>query len=377
MSIWQTVTWDIARAGGFTAFGLLTISVAIGLALSLHLQSNRWPRIINSELHNFVTLLALIFTGIHILAVWVDPFTRFGWNEIFIPFASHYRAIWMALGIVAFYIGIAIGISTWLRPRIGYKVWRSLHTLTLVLFGLVVVHGIATGSDTQTWWAAAVYAGSVVLVGTLLWMRLSKPLNAKSRAHPVLALAVIVLVALGTVWTLLGPLQPGWAAANNGTALSTAPATTTQAPSSQQQQQSSFPQSFTGNLVGQFAQNGPDASGNVTMQFNMNIGRGPAGSVQVILQGQSGGGDDNRLSITSSKVTLLSSAGQQLFTGPVNNIYGDRRMSMVATLTGMGTNSAQQIQVLINLHIATSGQVTGTIAAGSAIPSGTQNGTPE
>ena len=61
MSIWQTVTWDVARAGGFTAFGLLTLSVAIGLALTLHWQSSFWPRIINSELHNFLTLLSLIF----------------------------------------------------------------------------------------------------------------------------------------------------------------------------------------------------------------------------------------------------------------------------------------------------------------------------
>ena len=85
MNIWQMVTWDVARAGGFTAFGLLTLAVAIGLALSLHIQSPRWPRIINSELHNFVTLLALIFTGVHVLAVWIDPFTHFGWNEVFVP----------------------------------------------------------------------------------------------------------------------------------------------------------------------------------------------------------------------------------------------------------------------------------------------------
>lgn len=54
MSIWQTVTWDVARAGGFTAFGLLTLSVAAGLMLSLQIQSPSWPRIINSELHNFL-----------------------------------------------------------------------------------------------------------------------------------------------------------------------------------------------------------------------------------------------------------------------------------------------------------------------------------
>jgi Ferric reductase like transmembrane component len=371
MSIWQTVTWDVARAGGFTAFVLLTLSVANGLALSLHMQSPRWPRIINSELHNFLTLLALIFTGVHILAIWVDPFTSFGWNEVFIPFASHYRTVWMALGIVAFYIGIAIGISTWLRPRIGYKVWRALHTLTLLLFGLVVVHGIATGSDTRTSWGAAIYASSVVLVGTLLWMRLRKPLNAKSRAHPVLALAIVVLVAVGTVWTLLGPLQPGWASvANNGTA-SGSTANALAAPSrNQQQRQTTFPQSFAGNLQGQYTQSGPDANNNVTLQFNLSISNGPTGNVQMMLQGQSGGGDDNSLSITSSRVAILSSTGQQLFSGPLSNIYRDRSLFMTATLSGTGTNSSSQLQVMITVRLAASGQVTGTITAGKAIPAG-------
>jgi predicted ferric reductase len=220
MSIWQTVTWDVARAGGFTAFVLLTLSVAIGLALTLHLQSPRWPRIINSELHNFLTLLALIFTGIHILAVWVDPFTRFGWNEVFIPFVSYYRPLWMALGIIAFYIGIAIGISTWLRPRIGYKLWRNLHMLTLLLFVLVVVHGIATGSDTRTEWGAAIYAFSVLLIGTLLIIRLMKPATKQSRTHPVLAVAVVVIVAVATFLCVLGPFQSGWGSiAHNGNSL--------------------------------------------------------------------------------------------------------------------------------------------------------------
>jgi cytochrome b561 len=88
-SIWQTVTWDVARAGGFTAYVLLTLAVVAGLALSTKLQSpSRWPRLLNSELHNFLTLLSTIFVGVHVLAVWVDPFTHFGWNEVFIPFVS-------------------------------------------------------------------------------------------------------------------------------------------------------------------------------------------------------------------------------------------------------------------------------------------------
>src|SRR5258707_14820660 len=130
MSMWQANSWDGARAGGFTAYILLPLAVALGLALTLQFQSPRWPRLINSELHNYLTLLSLIFVGVHVLAVWVDPFTPFGWNEGFIPPASHYRAVWMALGIAALYPRLAIGLSTWGRPPIGYALWRRLHVLT-------------------------------------------------------------------------------------------------------------------------------------------------------------------------------------------------------------------------------------------------------
>ena len=209
MSVWQSITWDIARAGGFTAYILLTFSVAVGLMLTMQWQSpSKWPRLLNSELHNFITLLALIFTGIHVLAVWIDPFTSFGWNEVLIPFTSHYRPIWMALGIVALYLGLAIGLSTWIRPLIGYTWWRRLHILTLVIYALVTVHGIATGSDTQTWWGVVIYIVSVTQVGGLLLRRLLTPVNARGRSYPAIAIGVGLLTLVGVVWTVAGPLQP-------------------------------------------------------------------------------------------------------------------------------------------------------------------------
>lgn len=183
MTIWETVTWNVARAGGFTSYILLTLAVAVGLALSAQLQSpSRWPRLLNNELHNFLTLLGTIFLGVHILAVWIDPFTHFGWNEVLIPLASHYRPEWMALGIVGLYLGIAVGISTWLRPRIGYTWWRRLHFLTLAIYVLATIHGIGTGSDTQTWWALGLYLGSVILVGGLFVWRLRSAAQKRKRS---------------------------------------------------------------------------------------------------------------------------------------------------------------------------------------------------
>lgn len=183
-TIWQEVTWNVARAGGFTAYILLTLAVAAGLALSTRLQSpHRWPRLINNELHNFLTLLSTIFIVVHVLAVWVDPFTRFGWYEVFIPFVTTYRTVWMSLGIVALYLGIAIGISTWIRPLIGYKWWRQLHVVTIGIYVIATIHGIGTGSDTQTWWAFAIYAISVALVGSLLCRHFFGMKNKKKKAH--------------------------------------------------------------------------------------------------------------------------------------------------------------------------------------------------
>lgn len=181
MTTWEAVTWDVARAGGLTAYVLLTLAVGAGLALSLHWQSPRWPRLINSELHNYLTLLATIFVGVHVLAVWVDPFTHFGWSDVLLPFVSQYRTFWMALGIVSLYLGIAVGISTWLRPRIGYAAWRRFHVVTLLLYAFVTVHGIATGSDTLSWWGLAIYAASVVVIGALLAMRLLAPPAAPNK----------------------------------------------------------------------------------------------------------------------------------------------------------------------------------------------------
>jgi predicted ferric reductase len=186
MSLWETVTWDIARAGGFTAYLLLGLSVALGLALSMKWQSpSKWPRIINNELHNFLALLALVFTTVHVLAVWIDPYTKFGWNEVFIPFLTHYRTLWMSLGIVALYLGIAIGISTLLRPYIGYTWWRRLHYITIAIYIMVTIHGIMTGSDTKTTWGLGIYGGSIAVIGLLLTRRIVLSMKARNQKRIV------------------------------------------------------------------------------------------------------------------------------------------------------------------------------------------------
>jgi len=212
----QTLTWDIARIGGFTTYGLMLASVLIGLALSMRVRSIRYPRFVTNELHRFVTLLAVVFAMIHGIAVAVDPYIKLSPVELLIPFASHYRPVWMALGVVAGYLLLAVYLSERIRPRIGYAWWRRFHSLAFVVYLLATVHGLGTGTDSRTPWAIALYVGGAIAVGSLLVYRLW-PTGPVGRLRPaVLIGSAIAIVVVGT-WAYRGPLAPGWATAAGGT----------------------------------------------------------------------------------------------------------------------------------------------------------------
>jgi hypothetical protein len=364
VSGWGTVTWEVARAGGFTAFALLTASVAVGLLLSLRLASVRYPRLLTNELHGFLTLTSLVFVGIHVLAVWADPFTRFGLREILVPLASHYRPVWMALGIVALYLAVAIWISTRLRSRIGYARWRRLHYLTFVVYGTSLVHGIATGSDTRTAWAAAIYAGSALLVGGLLAARLLRTRAAQSAGLVAAGLAALLLV--GTVWAATGPFRPGWnRRANNGNgsgarvALATAPALAAgPAPARARQAPGDpFRGGFRGSLVGRLRTSGPDAFGAVTVRIGTTVDGGAArGLLEVVLHGPPT--EEGGVAITDSRVLLGPDPRRPLYTGQLTSLAGNDMTALVAR-----AGSGRSLRLHIVLTGIAGGRVSGRVAA--------------
>ena len=215
VTIDHTLSWEVARVGGMLAYLLATGSVALGLLLSLKAHSSNWPRFITNELHRYITLLTLLFIGVHTLAVWVDPFTGFTPTEVLVPMAAHYRPLWIAMGIVSAYLAVAVWASEYIRRFIGYAWWRRLHYLTFAVFLLGAIHGLGTGSDSREWWALLIYAVTIGLTVILLGWRLARSLPEESRDMAIAGLgAVVVVLAL---FTFVGPMQSGWnEIANNG-----------------------------------------------------------------------------------------------------------------------------------------------------------------
>ena len=178
-----STVWYVIRGTGMIAFVLLTISAIVGLLITNKLLPSGRPRVDLYETHTFVSLLALAFTSIHGVALLLDNFVHFSAVQIAIPFTSTYRPFGVGIGILGFYIAAVVYASFYLRKRIGYKTWRTLHYASFAAFFLADMHGILSGTDSSTWWALAIYVIATLAVAGLTGLRYanSTPAAAASR----------------------------------------------------------------------------------------------------------------------------------------------------------------------------------------------------
>ena len=166
----MTVAWYAARAGGILAFTLVTASVVLGLALSGRARLGLWPRFAVEDVHRFADLLAGTFVGIHVLALLLDTYVPFSLAQILVPGTASYRPLPTALGVVAVELLAALAVANHYRKRLPYRLWRRAHYLNFAVWALALVHGIASGTDSGTPWAVALYAlAAGAVAGLLVW----------------------------------------------------------------------------------------------------------------------------------------------------------------------------------------------------------------
>ena len=165
MNVAPHLFWITSRAAGGAALLLSSASVALGLMMSSKRggASKRDLRAI----HEALSLTTLAMVALHGLALLGDSFLDPGLAGIAIPFASPYRPLWTGLGVVAGYGLAALGLSYYLRDRIGAARWRRVHRFTAVFWLLAVAHTIGAGSDAaQLWFLLA--SGALVIPAALL-----------------------------------------------------------------------------------------------------------------------------------------------------------------------------------------------------------------
>jgi methionine sulfoxide reductase heme-binding subunit len=164
----QHIWWLASRASGLVALGLITASVMLGLAMAgKRLRGRNFAAI-----HEQLSLAGLVAIAVHGLTLVGDPWLHPGLKGIAVPFAMSYRTVFTGLGIAGGYLAAALGLSFYVRRRIGARLWRKLHRLTIVTYVLAVVHTIGAGTDAGTPWLRTFMVATAVPVGVLFVARL-------------------------------------------------------------------------------------------------------------------------------------------------------------------------------------------------------------
>ena len=163
-------------------------------------QRPAWPRFVIVGLHRNASLLALAFTGLHIVTTLADSYAPIKVQDVVIPFISAYRPLWLGLGTVAFDLMIALIITSLVRTRISYRSWHLVHWSSYLCWPVAVLHGLGTGSDTPVTWVLGLTVGCVALIAGLTGWRLAYgwPSHAIARLAGALAI-VLALIAGGAV----------------------------------------------------------------------------------------------------------------------------------------------------------------------------------
>lgn len=176
--------WYLTRATGFVAWALLAASVLWGLFITNKTLVRSTPPAWVLDLHRHLGGLAVVFVGIHVAALPLDTYTDWGWQDLFVPMASRWHPVPVAIGIVAMYLLLAVEVTSLLGTRMPRKWWRRVHFLSFPLFVLASVHLFAAGTDAGNGiarWTVVVVSTLVVFLAGVRGLAVAKPRETKSR----------------------------------------------------------------------------------------------------------------------------------------------------------------------------------------------------
>jgi methionine sulfoxide reductase heme-binding subunit len=148
----DSLLWYTTRGAGAVSLVLLSAAVVLGLLSARRFEASGWPRFLTTGLHRNLSLLAVVFTALHVVTAIVDPYVSLGWITAVVPFAQPYRTFWMGLGTIGSDLVAAVVVTSLVRRPLGHAGWRGVHWLAYAAWPVALAHGLGTGTDTGAGW---------------------------------------------------------------------------------------------------------------------------------------------------------------------------------------------------------------------------------
>ena len=183
------IWWYVTRASGIIAYLLLWFSTVLGLAVTSKYLDGMLDRLFTYDFHEFISLLSVVFTLVHVLVLMLDRYLPYSLAQILVPFISPYRPFWVGVGVISFYIILLVTITFYLRKKISMHSFRVIHYLSLLGYIGTTLHGYYAGTDTALASMQILYkvSGLVVLFLTVYWLVLLglRKVEIRREASPV------------------------------------------------------------------------------------------------------------------------------------------------------------------------------------------------
>jgi sulfoxide reductase heme-binding subunit YedZ len=143
--------------------------VGLGLAMGGRLIKARSRD--RRNIHQTVSLAVMVALAVHALALIGDAYLHPSLLDVTVPFALSYKTAATSLGIVAGWGLTILGLSYYLRKRIGVGRWKTIHRFTLLAWLGGLVHTFTEGTDAGQGWFIALILLTAAPGVVLLAMR--------------------------------------------------------------------------------------------------------------------------------------------------------------------------------------------------------------
>jgi len=141
------VWWYVARSSGIVAWALSAAAVLWGLALSTRALGAKPKAPWLLDVHRFVGGLTIVFVAVHMTALALDPFVSFDLGALLVPMVADWKPAAVAWGVVAFYLLVAVELTSLLKKRLPQRLWKGVHFTSYAMYAMATVHLLLAGTD--------------------------------------------------------------------------------------------------------------------------------------------------------------------------------------------------------------------------------------
>ena len=126
---------------------LFTLNILMGLLVSTNYNFQKqwphrklpWPLF---RIHNWVGYFALCVGLLHpTILLFAGTKPKFGIGDLLLPVSSPFQTMYNNFGALTLYSFVFVVVTSYFRPKLGYRPWKKMHYVAYFAALMMFVHG--------------------------------------------------------------------------------------------------------------------------------------------------------------------------------------------------------------------------------------------